>query len=301
MREIPTDDCGCGAGCVLAPQAPKVSKPRAPKVRKPRAPKFPASAIVYCGPSRFTGKPIVAIVTGLDGKSDNEKTGPMAQVYFLPVDVSPTQSIKTGDNKSVCNDCSLMPVYNPLTGKYEGPCYVVVAQAPSSIYRAYKRGSYKTLDPAVVGAYLLEKKMAVRFGAWGEPTSVPVEVLTALAPVGVRFTGYTHQWTKSPEYRHLLMASVDTPGDFAVATATGWRTFRTRFEDSPVLPGEIMCPASEEMGYRAACNDCLLCDGMHGTNDRRKNITIIVHGSTKVHYVSLFKRDSAGAVTGVSL
>lgn len=264
--------------------------------------KFPKSVVVYEGPSRFDGAPIVAIATGLRRQSNNPKTGRMAQLWIIRSDMSPLEAIDRGADYSICCDCKLKPRKADETAKPQGACYVMVKNAPLAVYRAYKRGQYPTMEPSEVGAYLSASNLPIRFGAYGEPTALPVYVLNDLAAKGVQFTGYTHQWNApnvASLYGHLLMASVDTACEFARATSQGWRTFRTRFADAPLLASEIMCPASDEMGHRTTCADCTLCDGSRGPNDRRKNIAIIVHGSSKVHYAKLFTRNGNKAVATV--
>lgn len=55
----------------------------------------PNGLVLWEGPSRFTGVPIVAIVTGLGyWKSGNTKTGPMAQVWILRQDRPPMTPAK---------------------------------------------------------------------------------------------------------------------------------------------------------------------------------------------------------------
>jgi len=259
--------------------------------------KLPKSVVVYEGPSRLDGAPIVAIVTGLRRPSNNPKTGRMAQLWIVRSDMSPLEAIDRRADYSICGDCKLRG-----NGAQDRACYVMVKNAPLAVYRAFKRGKYPTMDPATVGAYLGASNLPIRFGAYGEPVALPVYVLNDLASGGARYTGYTHQWN-APHvarlYSHLLMASADTACEAATANANGWRTFRTRAADAPMLPGEIACPASDEMNHRTTCADCALCDGSRGANDRRRNIAIIVHGSTKVHYAKLFRRDGANVVATV--
>lgn len=249
---------------------------------------FPKSVIVYQGPSRFDGSPIVAVVTGLRRPSNNPKTGRMAQLWILRADMSPLEAIDKRADYSVCGDCKLRG-----NGSKDRACYVSMKNAPLAVYRAYARGVYPTMDPSDVASYLAAQNLPIRFGAYGEPTALPVYVLNELS-VGTTFTGYTHQWN-APNvarlYSHLLMASVDTTCEASRATSNGWRTFRTRLADAPLLSGEIMCPASDEMNHRTTCADCALCDGTRGPQDRRRNIAIIVHGSSKAHYVSLMRPD----------
>jgi len=70
------------------------------------------------------------------------------------------------------------------------------------------------------------------------------------------------------------MASVDTAVEAIEAQKMGWRTFRVRDEADPIMPNEIMCPASKEAGFRTKCAQCVLCAG---TTRKAKNIAIIAH------------------------
>jgi|SRR5262252_327184 len=256
-----------------------------------KAPQFPASsAIVYDGPSRINGERIVGIVTGIHGDSDNPKTGVMAQLYILDARMHPMEAIKTGADYAICGDCKLRG-----DATTRRACYVTM-NAPGSIYRAFVRGSYQRMDPHTVGAYLASQRLPIRFGAYGDPSALPLFVLRDLMQGKV--TGYTHQWNDATfaDYRQTVMASVDTVAEAQTAQAAGWRTFRTRFADDPLMPGEIACPASAEMGYRTVCADCTLCDGSRGSDDRRKNIAIIVHGSNAGNYAKLVRRDGTAVL-----
>jgi hypothetical protein len=246
---------------------------------------LPKSVIVYRGPSRFDGAPIVAIVTGLRRPSNNPKTGRMAQLWILRSDMSPLEAIDKRADYSVCADCRLRG-----TGSKDRSCYVSMKNAPLAVYRAFKRGMYPTVDPSIVAEYLRSADLSIRFGAYGEPTALPRWILDDLAE-GTTYTGYTHQWNSSgiAAYRHLLMASVDSTSEAVQAASLGWRTFRTRTAESPLLPREIACPASDEMGHRTTCAECALCDGARA-GDRRKQIAIVVHGSGKTHYMQLIRK-----------
>lgn len=218
--------------------------------------------ILYEGPSMLDGKPIVVIATG----STNRKTGGMLQTWIMRADVEPHAAVKTGDDASVCGDC-------PHRGT---TCYVVVFQAPLSVYRAFKRGSYrKAGDLGTIRA--VGKGKAVRLGSYGDPAAVPVEVLEALTADAASHTGYTHQWRKADHLKGLCMASCDTEADRVEAKATGWRTFRVRAEGADKMEGEIACPASDEAGNRTTCERCGLCAGLRKWSG--KDITIQVHGA----------------------
>lgn len=221
--------------------------------------------IIYNGPSMLDGKPIVAIATGLGDSSSNRKTGGMVQTWILPADIEPHQAIKTGADATVCGNCP----HRPIAG---GSCYVTVHQAPLAVYRAWKRGRYPEWDMEAF------RGKRVRFGAWGDPAAVPVDVWARIAAVAGGHTGYTHQWRTAPvELARYCMASVDTPSERDTARAMGWRCFRTRLESEAVMPGEATCPASAEAGHKLTCDTCMACSGVTGR--RKGDIAIIAHGS----------------------
>lgn len=252
---------------------------RTPKPHKP------TGYVIYDGPSRIDHAPIVAI---LITKAKNTKTANMAQLWIMRSDVDPGTAVRTGQDGSVCGIGDRACVHRPIKqddGTYtKGSCYVQVDKAPASIFKAYKRGRYPVIGPAAAAALIAGRP--VRLGAYGEPAALPrsvVELVTLRAP---KHTGYTHQWVDRQDLRGLVMASVDTVQEAYAAHALGFRTFRVS-KDGQTLPGEIVCPASKEAGYRTTCDRCGLCDGKRGDTDRRRNIAILAHGGTAVRF---FKR-----------
>ena len=71
------------------------------------------------------------------------------------------------------------------------------------------------------------------------------------------------------------MASVETVVQYREAKRLGYRTFRVKAPHEPVLPTEIVCPASEEAGRKVTCSDCRLCGG---SSVKAKDIVINAHG-----------------------
>ena len=89
---------------------------------------------IWEGKSKFDGKPISAIVTGVDGSSKNPKTGRMAQMWILNSVAPPYDAVKAGDDSCVCGDCDLKP---SVVKSSIRPCYVgrVAWKAPNSVWK----------------------------------------------------------------------------------------------------------------------------------------------------------------------
>ena len=232
-------------------------------------PNNPDGFILYRGPSVLDGAPIVVIATM---SSQNVKTGKrgkknMIQTWILREDISPLEASKKGLDSSICGSC----VHRHSLG---GACYVTIFQAPLSIWKAYKRGSYSE-SLGLFHSLVFDRK--VRFGAYGDPSAAPVYVWAEIAKRAQGFTGYTHQMMHPNFDESILsfvMASVDTEEQ---ALATNARYFRVKRPEDKALPREVEC-LSDSIGK--TCADCLLCDG--GT--KGKSVYINVHGSKAKAY-----------------
>ena len=245
--------------------------------------------VIYSGPSRIDpSTEIIGIVTGLKVRSANPKTGTMAQLWILVRDQSPLAAIDQGRDHAICGDCKLRGTPKVAMGGViyqDRSCYVMVKNAPLSVWRKYQRGGYETRTPAEANQVLRDRRLSVRLGAYGDPAALPIEILQALVE-GVKFTGYTHQWAQCDSaYQTLLMASVDSPKERLSAGGEGWRTFRVRTEKEPISAGEeISCPASAEMGHRSTCDRCTLCAG---TSKQARSIAILAHGTFKARLIRM--------------
>ena len=231
-----------------------------------------SSVIVYRGPSEIDGAPIMGVVTM---SSVNKKTGNMAQLWILRADIDPVSALREGKDSSVCGSCP----FRGHNGK-QRKCYVTVFRSPQQIYRSAK-DTHVTVSP-----YELVEKLrdigttAFRWGAYGDPLALPLNVLSrlsaALREAGIRCTGYTHRWErlnqeKTEWARENLMASTDgnTKG---MAKRLGYREFCV----STVRPeGYVECLASNG---GTTCLRCGLCDGTGANN---LDIWIAPHGVGK--------------------
>lgn len=227
----------------------------------------PNSVVLWEGPSFFDGiTPIVVVASGLRRGSKNVKTGAMVQTWILRADEHPLTAVVRGQDFGTCGTCP---------HRAGAGCYVDVAKAPASIWKAFKAGRI----PAATEADRERiRSMPLRIGSYGDPGAVPSAVWRLVIADGQRRTGYTHAWRTRPDLQPLCMASADSAAEGHVARAAGWRTFRVIGGDDVDVgarPGEIECLA-ESRGKN--CIDCGLC---HGKHDRgaKASIFINAHGA----------------------
>jgi len=213
----------------------------------------------------------VIIATGFSSPSDNRKTGDMIQVWILVRQCDPVQAIREGLDRLICGNCRHR---GDGTGK-ERSCYVNPGQAPLGIWRAWKAGRYPALQ--FMDGFAGRR---VRFGAYGDPTHLPLSLALAIAGVASGWTGYTHQWRKPSlqGWRQILMASVDTTAELLIARSMGWSTFRVT-PDLDHHSFETLC-ASERNG--TPCSICLGCPGARGG---QRSVFIPAHGTGKRHFI----------------
>lgn len=230
-------------------------------------------AVIYEGKSTTSGKDIVVLTTG---NSKNRKTGNMLQVFFLLKDVDPNLAFKAArgqeksDAQTVCGGCPHL---------YDGTCYVLFHQAPLSTWRRYKRGGHNGETP--------NPSLPVRLGAAGNPNSAPYNVSFNLVKDAPSHTGYVHQWlTCDQRFSKITMASCDSKAEAKAAQEMGWRTFRVaEVGDTELLPGEIICPATQKKWDGKPKTDCAKCGLCSGTEGRGKcSIVVEAHGKAKNNF-----------------
>lgn len=214
----------------------------------------------------------VIIATGFASPSDNRKTGDMIQVWILVRACDPVEAIKSGLDRLICGSCR----HRGNGDGSERSCYVNAGQAPLGIWRAWKAGRYAPLQwmDGFAGR-------RVRFGAYGDPTHMPLSLALAIAGVASGWTGYTHQWRRPSlqAWRSILMASVDTTAELLIARSMGWSTFRVT-PDLDHHSMESLC-ASDRNG--TPCSDCLACAG---SRTGQRAVFIPAHGTGKRHFIN---------------
>tara|TARA_R110002051_G_scaffold44039_1_gene89548 strand:- start:4 stop:711 length:708 start_codon:yes stop_codon:yes gene_type:complete len=234
--------------------------------------KKPTGYIIYEGSAVYDGMPIVMIATR---ETANNKTGDMWQTWIMRSDIEPHTAVKSGDDFSVCGNCPLRPIHYKKF-KVKKPCYVVVWQAPLSVYRKYKRGGYEYITLAEFRKML--QNGAIRQGSYGDPSTIPYEVWEAIGIGSGEFnhTGYTHGYLL-PNFDtrnlNINMVSLDPVTEQIPEYLVG-RSFRAIESVDQVRAGEILCPASKEQNYKTQCAKCGLCKGK---SIKAKNIAIVMH------------------------
>ena len=218
------------------------------------------------------GQRFVVIASGLLRPSHNVKTGDMVQIWFLLEDTNPVAVMQSGlDSATVCQGCPFAA---------GNGCYVNLGQAPLAIWKAFKRGNIPDLDPKDYTEKFSRRK--VRFGAYGNPTLLPIAKVKAIAKASAGWTGYFHNWrdmepAKRSAYNDYFMASTETASSLELAKSLQLRVFHV----SPIQPENTVECLSDSKGL--TCAQCQLCQGW---SKPAKSIWINPHGSTVKKAVS---------------
>lgn len=221
--------------------------------------------ILWTGKSKFNGKNIGLIMTGLSRKSKNPKTGEVVQGWIIPKE-NPVKQLNNRKNHPVCNNCPLI----------KRGCYVNISWAVMAVWQAWRKNKYP------VGNVNNLKGKIVRLGAYGEPSALPATLINKITKVSKGVLAYTHQWMQpwAYPYKRYCMASVETKELKDRANSKGWKTFRIGKSLEDKLPDEILCPASKEYKEKTNksinCSQCMLCQGNNSRTP--KNIFIVAHG-----------------------
>jgi len=230
------------------------------------------SGIIYKGPSRIDGAPIVVLATY---SNRNTKTGAVVQTYILRADMNPLEASKTGADASICGNCPLRgtPTQDPARKiAKDRLCYVNLGQGVLIVYRAFINGVYlDAQDPASRAA--IGRGRVVRVGTYGDGRAVPDHVWNELLSECSAWTAYTHGEGWRPD---LAMQSVEDIDTARAHWRAGRRTFRIVTGVAEIdTANEVLCPASKEAGRRTTCASCKLCSGTFTKSP--KSIAIPAH------------------------
>jgi len=233
--------------------------------------------VFYDGPSMLDGKPIIGIATF---NTKNSKTGNLIQTWIMRSDIAPIIAIHNGEDSSICGSCPLRGYINNGNVNKDRGCYVQVHNAPYQVHKAYTNGIYPVFSKEHLELF---SGRGLRLGSYGDAVAIPFSSWKPILDLCDGHTGYTHQWKtgKFWRWRRYLMASTHTSSENELARSKGWRTFRTMEVLSDLSDNEIVCPASEEAGYKRTCATCMACNGSNG-NMEKKSIAIVVHGRRSI-------------------
>lgn len=178
------------------------------------------------------------------------------------------------DDSHCCFDCPYS--FNQNNGK-SGGCYTHRAfqglGLMSMLKRLKKKKTFENFKKEDFNKFLsIAKSVGVglaRFGVYGEPVTLPLNVVGKIVRASNKHTGYTHQWHKAKGYNKYFMASVSSNIEAAVANAMGYRSFIS-YKDADTKGAT--CPAAKEFkGNKKTCIECAACGGGKGGNIKIKN------------------------------
>lgn len=230
---------------------------------------------------------LVDTINVLNAKvSQNSKIGIgyIVQTYHFSIEQVINVSL-VNDEKS-CLDCPLS--YNQNNGK-SGGCYThkgmqslglisMLRSLNKKLYtiKDFSQNDFNTFISKVKGS---SKVDLVRFGAYGEPILMSLNVVKILSSLSNKTTGYTHQWNKpnNGAYNEFLMASTHTEIERKKANSLNFRSF---FVAESNISGfkalnVVNCPASKESHKSLSCIACGLCNGIKRGN--KKDVYIMKH------------------------
>ena len=243
--------------------------------------------VFYRGPSAIDGVPIIGAASGVYKPSRNPKTGPMIQTWILLDGIEPQVAVRTGADVSICGNCrhrgEVVTLPNGKLSNRGRSCYVTPFQAPLNVWKQCRASKYPTVSLAETAAIFAGRK--VRLGAYGDPAAIPFDVWESVMAQVARgdHTGYTHQWQDcDSRFAAYCMASVDSALEAELADAKGYRYFRVTHRGETKRTGEVVCPASAEMGHKTDCASCRACGGLG--SKANAHITIAAHGSGAVAF-----------------
>jgi hypothetical protein len=216
--------------------------------------------------------------------SANSKLGLGYIVTTYHFSVGQVISTNLTDDADVCFDCPFS--FNQNNGK-SGKCYTHKGLMRMGINSMLKRlqalylaGKVKDFSEEEFKAYATMSKrfspVLTRMGGYGEPITLPLEVVAKLTSLSKKHAGYTHQWHREDmkQYRLYLMASTHNTIETRVANGIGWRAFFSK-PKGQTEKGAV-CPAAIEFtGNKKTCIECGTCNGT--IDGKKNNILINIH------------------------
>ena len=242
---------------------------------------IPGTVVLWAGPSRLDGKPIMVVASCVRVPSKNGKTEDMIQVAIMSQTLAPFTAWSAGLDGSVCPD-SCVHRSKPRGGK--GSCYVNKARLHDTWNAAHnyltEHGKGGRIEPDHLPSDYF-KHAHMRFGMEGDPSAVPLHVWQYLAAQVARWTGYTADWANlTQDWADLFMASVSSIPDMLRAKSLGWRPFFSSFDPkddaAAVTAGLRLCLAESKAAV--GCSRCGGCDG-NQKGAKRAGFFLSTHGA----------------------
>lgn len=199
---------------------------------------------------------IVILATGFHYCTNPKLGFNVIQTFYLKKNVHPYEAQKNGTDYSVCGNC-------PLRRVNQNICYVNPIML-GNMWKAYRNERYGLLQSFHLEQIKAQRK-TLRLGAYGEPTSVPLELVGDLIAASSIAIGYTHNW-RSPlgePYKPYLMASVESKEQAQLAQSLGWNYYRIMNKTEEPQEDEILCPWYVD---KTQCQDCKRCQPKSRTN-----------------------------------
>lgn len=196
--------------------------------------------------------------------SSNTKTGPGTHLWIMDRSMHPVESRKTGnDAKTCCGGCRLASN----NGCYSTPLPLM------QIWKSYIEGLTPFVEPGSSRWSQLFVNQFVRFGAYGNPSMIPLPLVRRIIKDCRAHTGYFHDWailkpSIARAYGKYFMASCDET-NWEQAHALNLRTYTV---SSKPLKNHTECL---NVTKYLPCNVCCLCSGTKGGT---KHVAIRAHG-----------------------
>lgn len=205
--------------------------------------------------------------------------GYMVHTYHFSI-----EQVETGDftlDSRNCLDCPYS--YNMNMGKsggcytHKGLMYSGLKSMLKRLHRLWGEGKIQKYSKSSFDGFIKASSFfapaLTRLGVYGEPSTIPLNVIKKLVELSKKHTGYTHQWNLfNKKYSRYLMASTHSAFESRMANNLGWRSFESSRAKELTMP---TCPAAKEFtGNKLTCVTCGACNGKIGG---KNNIHIVKH------------------------
>jgi hypothetical protein len=196
-----------------------------------------------------------------------ESSARILQTYTFSIEQVLNKSLI--NDKEVCFNCPFS--YNQNNGK-SGGCYthkgLLSFGLKSKLNRLNKLYLSGKIQKGYIGIFDKIYKYSLkypikfaRFGTYGEPTLLPIELMQGLSTLVKKYSGYTHQYFNvNKEYNRFLMASTHNIFEVNIAKNLGYRSFLVGTEKPNNF---VLCPSSSTIAKdnKISCANCGLCSG----------------------------------------